>query len=302
MARIKGGLNAKKKHNRVLKLAKGYRGARSKQYRVAKQSVMRALTSAYAGRKQKKRQFRQLWIARINAAARMNGLSYSKFMYGLKLAGVELIGMLYLFLAWKGKRMIMVSGQELVEEPQEARKVALTFDDGPSEYTVELSRGLKERGVQATFFLLGENMEGRRKMVEELVKDGHLIGNHSYHHVQLNKLSIEEATGEIEKTNRLIREWTGEAPVYIRPPYGAWSQELEKVVDMIPVFWNVDSLDWKLQNKEQVLSCLSGQVEEGDVILMHDGYQSSVDAAFALVDHLQKQGFVFVNVEEMILE
>ena len=90
MARIKGGLNAKKKHNRVLKLAKGYRGARSKQYRVAKQSVMRGLTSSYAGRKQKKRQFRQLWIARINAAARMNGLSYSKFMYGLKLAGVEL--------------------------------------------------------------------------------------------------------------------------------------------------------------------------------------------------------------------
>ena len=90
MARIKGGMNAKKKHNRTLKLAKGYRGARSKQYRVAKQSVMRALTSAYAGRKQKKRQFRQLWIARINAAARMNGLSYSKFMYGLKLANVDL--------------------------------------------------------------------------------------------------------------------------------------------------------------------------------------------------------------------
>ena len=89
MARIKGGLNAKKKHNRVLKLAKGYRGARSKQYRVAKQSVMRALTSSFAGRKQRKRQFRRLWIARINAAARMNGLSYSKFMYGLKLAEVN---------------------------------------------------------------------------------------------------------------------------------------------------------------------------------------------------------------------
>ena len=88
MARIKGGLNAKKRHNRVLKLPKGYRGARSKQYRVAKQSVMRALTSSYAGRKERKRQFRQLWIARINAAARINGLSYSKFMYGLKQAGV----------------------------------------------------------------------------------------------------------------------------------------------------------------------------------------------------------------------
>ena len=90
MARVKGGLNAKKKHNRILKLAKGYRGARSKQYRVAKQSVMRALATSYAGRKERKRQFRQLWIARINAAARMNGLSYSKFMHGLKLAEIEI--------------------------------------------------------------------------------------------------------------------------------------------------------------------------------------------------------------------
>lgn len=90
MARVKGGMNARKKHNRVLKLAKGYRGARSKQYRVAKQSVMRALATSYAGRKERKRQFRRLWIARINAAARLNGLSYSKFMYGLKLADVEI--------------------------------------------------------------------------------------------------------------------------------------------------------------------------------------------------------------------
>ena len=90
MARVKGGVGAKKRHNRVLKLAKGYRGARSKQYRVAKQSVMRALTSSYAGRKQRKRQFRQLWIARINAAARMNDISYSKLMHGLKLAGVDI--------------------------------------------------------------------------------------------------------------------------------------------------------------------------------------------------------------------
>ena len=90
MARVKGGMNAKQKHNKVLKLAKCYRGARSKQYRVAKQSVMRALTSSYAGRKQRKRQFRQLWIARINAAARMNDISYSKLMHGLKLAGVDI--------------------------------------------------------------------------------------------------------------------------------------------------------------------------------------------------------------------
>ncbi|WP_343208405.1 50S ribosomal protein L20 [Anaerolentibacter hominis] len=90
MARVKGGMNARKRHNRVLKLAKGYRGARSKQYRVAKQSVMRALNTSFSGRKERKRQFRQLWIARINAAARMNGLSYSKFMYGLKLAEIDI--------------------------------------------------------------------------------------------------------------------------------------------------------------------------------------------------------------------
>ncbi len=90
MARIKGGLNHKKKANRVLKLAKGYYGARSKQYRVAKQSVMRALASQFAGRKQRKRDFRRLWIARINAAARLNGLNYSNFMHGLKLANVDI--------------------------------------------------------------------------------------------------------------------------------------------------------------------------------------------------------------------
>ena len=90
MARVKGGMNAKRKHNKVLKLAKGFRGARSKQYRVAKQSVMRALTESYRGRKEKKRQFRELWITRINAACRLNSISYSKFMYGLKKANVTL--------------------------------------------------------------------------------------------------------------------------------------------------------------------------------------------------------------------
>ena len=100
----------------------------------------------------------------------------------------------------------------------------------------------------------------------------------------------------------MIKALTGQYPQYLRPPYGDWNEALEERLDLETVFWTVDSLDWKLQNKEQVLSCLSGQVKEGDVILMHDGYRSSVDAAFALVDHLQKQGFVFVNVEEMVLE
>ena len=121
MARIKGGLNARKKHNRVLKLAKGYRGARSKQYRVAKQSVMRALTSSYAGRKERKRQFRQLWIARINAAARMNGISYSQMMHGLKVAGVEINRKMLAEMAVNDAqgfaKLVELAQQGLVNEP-----------------------------------------------------------------------------------------------------------------------------------------------------------------------------------------
>ena len=128
MARIKGGLNAKKKHNRVLKLAKGYRGARSNQYRTAKQAVMRALTSSYAGRKERKRQFRQLWIARINAAARLNGLSYSKFIFGLKAAGIDMNRKMLADLAVNDandfKTLCDVAKKALDKEAKKAEKAA----------------------------------------------------------------------------------------------------------------------------------------------------------------------------------
>ena len=128
MARIKGGMNAKKKHNRVLKLAKGYRGARSTQYRTAKQAVMRALTSSYAGRKERKRQFRQLWIARINAAARLNGLSYSKFIFGLKAAGIDMNRKMLADLAVNDakdfKTLCDVAKKALDKEAKKAEKAA----------------------------------------------------------------------------------------------------------------------------------------------------------------------------------
>jgi len=220
--------------------------------------------------------------------------------YLWKKSGLVVIGMLYLFLAWKGKRMIMVSGQELVEEPQEARKVALTFDDGPSEYTVELSRGLKERRVQATFFLLGENMEGRRKMVEELVKDGHLIGNHTWDHVQLDKISREKALQEIQKTNNRIYEVTGVYPSYIRPPFGAWQKDMELPFTMLPVFWDIDTLDWKSRSTDSILSIVRSQVHDGSILLMHDSYQSSVDAALMIADLLTEQGYDFVTADQLL--
>lgn len=184
----------------------------------------------------------------------------------------------------------------------EVPRIALTFDDGPSEYTEELSQGLKDRGVQATFFLLGQNMEGKEEMVKKLADDGHLLGNHSYHHVQLNKLPAKEACQEIIKTNNLIYEYTGIYPMYMRPPYGEWDQDLDCKVEMIPVFWTIDSLDWKIKNTAQIVKKVLAQTEEGDIILMHDGYETSVESAFQIVDQLKKEGYQFVTVDQMIFE
>lgn len=187
-------------------------------------------------------------------------------------------------------------------DDEQIPRVALTFDDGPSEYTKELSQGLKERGVQATFFLLGVNMEGKEEAVKQLAEDGHLLGNHSYHHVQLNKLSETKACQEIVKTNNLIYEYTGIYPMYVRPPYGEWDTKLDCGVDMIPVFWNVDSLDWKLKNTDQIVKKVMEQVEDGDIILMHDGYSTSVEAAFRIVDTLQEEGYQFVTADKMLVD
>lgn len=187
-----------------------------------------------------------------------------------------------------------------VEENGEKKQVALTFDDGPSSYTEELSKGLKERGVQATFFLLGENVEKQKEAVKQLYEDGHLLGNHSYHHVQLTKLKDKEACQEILRTNNEIFKLTGYYPVYARPPYGEWNTGLDLCVEMIPVFWDVDSLDWKLQNTDKIVQRVLSQTEEGDIILMHDGYQTSVDAAFRIVDKLLEEGYTFVTADRML--
>ncbi|NCB93152.1 MAG: peptidoglycan N-acetylglucosamine deacetylase [Clostridia bacterium] len=188
------------------------------------------------------------------------------------------------------------------EEQSEPPKIALTFDDGPSIYTEDLSEGLKERKVKASFFLLGMNIEGNEKAVKKLQEDGHLLANHSYHHVQLNKLPTSEACQEILKTNNRIFEITGNYPMYVRPPFGEWSDQLDCGVEMIPIFWTIDSLDWKIQNTEKIVKKILDEVEEGDIILMHDGYKTSVEAAFRIVDELQKDGYEFVTADQMIME
>ncbi|MGN0160844.1 MAG: polysaccharide deacetylase family protein [Lachnospiraceae bacterium] len=181
--------------------------------------------------------------------------------------------------------------------------VALTFDDGPGyKTTMQLLDGLKERGVHATFFLLGEKIEERQSVVERMHEDGHLIGNHTYSHVQLDAINLACAQAEVDKTNAIIEEITGEKPKYIRPPYGSWNDKLEGEIDMSAVMWTLDTSDWNTRDVRRIVDYVVDEVESGDIILMHDIYDTSVAAALEIVDQLQQRGYVFVTVDDLLID
>ena len=189
-----------------------------------------------------------------------------------------------------------------VRTGQELPKVALTFDDGPSrKYTPKLLEGLRERGILATFFLTGKNIEGNEELVSMIQEEGHLIGNHTYSHVCLNQISQIRAKEEIEKASNKIYEITGEYPVFIRPPFGEWRQDLELSIDMLPVFWDIDTLDWKSKSVPDILKIVESQIHENAIILMHDGYETSVEAAFKIIDLLKENGYEFVTVDRLLI-
>ncbi len=201
-----------------------------------------------------------------------------------------------------GEGMLRLMEQELMEQSQAHPEVALTFDDGPSpKYTPLLLDGLKERNVRATFFLLGKNVKENQELVQRMQAEGHLLGNHTYNHVQLNKIPETTARQEILKTNNEIYEATGKYPEYMRPPYGAWKKNMELCVEMLPVFWDIDTLDWKSQNVDAILKTAGEEPEDGSIILMHDEYQTSVEAALLLIDRLKEKGYEFVTVDELIV-
>ena len=185
---------------------------------------------------------------------------------------------------------------------KEAPKIAITFDDGPSlAWTGKLLDGLKERDVKATFFLIGENVKEVPELVERESKEGHLIGNHTYHHVEITQVPDEKAKEEILLTNEAITAITGKEVSYMRPPFGAWQKQLEWELDVMPVMWTIDPLDWTTNNEEEIVNKVVTQAGENDIILLHDCYESSVNAALRIIDILQKEGFEFVTVDELIM-
>lgn len=188
-------------------------------------------------------------------------------------------------------------------EDVEIKKVALTFDDGPNEcYTEELLDGLAARGVKATFFLIGKKVEENPEIVKRMYEEGHLLGNHSYDHVNLSEMSETAACEQINKTNDAIRQITGAVPEYLRPPFGSYKKNLDADMNMIEVLWDVDPRDWSVKNTGKVVNRVVTKVEDNDIILLHDEYATSIAAAMEIIDILQGEGYEFVTVDELILE
>ena len=183
-------------------------------------------------------------------------------------------------------------------------KVALTFDDGPSsEYTPLLLDGLRERNVKASFFVIGSNIEkeGGEEIIRRIYEEGHLIGNHTWHHVDLSDLSTEDAWKELEMTDSLIKAITGEETALVRPPFGEFPRSMEEP-DKLYVKWTVDSRDWVTKDTQEIVRKVVTDTEENDIILMHDCYETSVEAALQIIDTLSERGYEFVTVDRLLLD
>jgi peptidoglycan/xylan/chitin deacetylase (PgdA/CDA1 family) len=202
-----------------------------------------------------------------------------------------------------GSNLVTIEESSGSNEYTDPPKVALTFDDGPSSTcTGRLLDGLKERGVKATFFLIGENAEANPELVERINAEGHLIGNHTYHHVQITSLSDAEAIKEVKETDEVVYSITGKHVEYMRPPFGDWKKDLEYEMEVLPVLWTIDPLDWTTNNVDEIVNKVVTEVSENDIILLHDCYDSSVDAALRIVDYLQTEGYDLVTVDKLMLE
>lgn len=176
-------------------------------------------------------------------------------------------------------------------------------DDGPHPvYTKQLLDGLLERKVKATFFVTGEQAENYPELIERMDEEGHLIGNHTYSHVQLRPSNRDTFKEELIRTNQVIYDITGKETEYVRPPYGAWDKTFETELNMFPVLWTVDPLDWCSSNAGYIARSILAKAGENDIILMHDEYESTVQAALMVVDQLLKEGYEFVTVDEILFD
>ncbi|MDD6194290.1 MAG: polysaccharide deacetylase family protein [Lachnospiraceae bacterium] len=223
----------------------------------------------------------------------------ARLFLGASLAFVVLLSLSFVTIHWDEGYMVSVSPAGSDEE--NIKYVALTYDDGPNPvYTEKLLQVLEEEHVQASFFMMGKQVENYPQVVKQVATKGHLIGNHTYSHVNVCQLSEERVKEEVQKTNELIYECCGQTPEWFRPPFGCNREKLISGMHMYQVFWNVDPLDWSVQNTGTIVNHVLKYVKDGDIILMHDAYPTTVEATKILIPKLREMGYTFVTVDEMI--
>lgn len=184
---------------------------------------------------------------------------------------------------------------------KDKKLLAITFDDGPNyKVTSGLLDELGKRNARVTFFLVGNRISSQISLIKRMYESGHTIASHTYDHKRLTKLEKDQIINEIDRTNELLKSITGEDVKYLRPPYGSYDKDVLEQIDMSFILWNVDTEDWKTKNAEKVCQNIIDNAEDGNIILLHDLYQTSVDGAICAIDKLQDEGYAFVSIDELI--
>lgn len=209
------------------------------------------------------------------------------------------LGIVCLALGWAGGQSVPAAGEAgLTEGPS---YVALTFDDGPRRGTTDrLLEGLRQRGASATFFLIGSGIAGKEDLVKRMEAEGHQVGNHTWSHVRLQGADPETISKELQATDTLLKDLLGEGDYWLRPPYGLMTPGTEQAIPVPMVKWSVDPRDWESRNTEQIVRSVLSSVKPNSIILLHDIYETSVEAALQIVDTLQQEGYQFVTVRELL--
>lgn len=180
------------------------------------------------------------------------------------------------------------------------KQIALTFDDGPGKNTDQLLDGLRERGVKASFFLMGSKIEKRQDTVKTMHEDGHLVGCHTWSHISFFEHTLDEIKDEIDRTNSLIESITGERPLFFRPPYGYYTGAILNQLDSIAILWSASPRDWVNVDEEYIYDWFIENARDGDIVLLHDTKPATVPAVLKAIDALMQQGFEFVRVDELL--
>ena len=205
---------------------------------------------------------------------------------------------LFTVLLWEDKPAVRADATADVEQP--TKLIALTFDDGPRrDTTAKLLDGLAQRGVPATFFLVGEQIVGQEDMVLRMEAEGHQIGIHTYDHVTLTGLNKADFDAQVDKTRQMLKKILGHNDFLLRPPYGLYDQGVKNKAECPIILWSIDPKDWGDKNADRETAQIVSEARDGAIVLMHDIYPASVEAALRVVDALHKQGYLFVTVEQL---